>query len=158
MIKNIIVLFVCTLLLNCSIENPKEFSIEALNDVFISLENEKVTFKNILAKNKGKKIVIDVWASWCGDCLRSLPDVKKLQEKNPDIVYVFLSLDKDIDSWKNGVERLKIEGEHYYMQSGWEGDFANFLNLNWIPRYLVIDNNGSIIVFNETKVTNMLID
>ena len=43
------------------------------------------------------------------------------------------------------------------MQSGWKGSFGEFLGLSWIPRYLVIDEKGKIIVFNETKVTNDLI-
>jgi thiol-disulfide isomerase/thioredoxin len=143
--------------LSCSVYTPTEFSNEALEDVFISMDKKEVKFKEILAKNKGEKIVIDVWASWCKDCLESLPDVKKLQEDNPEIVYLYLSLDRDLESWEAGVERLKINGQHYFMQSGWKGSFGEFLGLSWIPRYLVIDEKGKIIVFNETKVTNDLI-
>ncbi len=152
--KSIIVLFVGVLLLNCSVKNETEFSKEALNDVFVSMNNDETTFSEILSKNKGKKILIDVWASWCTDCLQSLPDVKKIQEENPGLSYVFLSLDRDLESWKNGVERLKIKGQHYFMQSGWKGAFGNFLGLNWIPRYLVINEEGKIIVFNATKATD----
>lgn len=152
--KSIIVLFVGVLLLNCSVKNETEFSKEALNDVFISINNDETTFSEILAENKGKKILIDVWASWCTDCLQSLPDVKKIQENNPEMGYVFLSLDRNLESWKAGVERLKIKGQHYFMQSGWKGAFGNFLGLNWIPRYLMIDEQGKIIVFNATKATD----
>ncbi|MBA6155649.1 TlpA family protein disulfide reductase [Tenacibaculum sp. S7007] len=152
--KSVIVLFVGLLLLNCSVKNETEFSKEALNDVFISMNNDETTFSEILSENKGKKILIDVWASWCTDCLQSLPDVKKIQEENPEISYVFLSLDRDLESWKAGVERLKIKGQHYFMQSGWKGAFGNFLGLNWIPRYLVIDEQGKIVVFNATKATD----
>ena len=155
--KSIILLFIGVLLLNCSVDNKTEFSNEALNDVFISRSNKEITFKEILEKNKGKKILIDVWASWCIDCLRGLPDVKKQQEENLEISYVFLSLDKDMESWENGINRLKIKGQHYFMQSSWKGDFGEFLGLNWIPRYLVIDKEGKILVFNETKVTDDLI-
>lgn len=154
--KSIVLIFTAMLLLQCSVYSPTEFSNEALNDIFISIEDEEITFKEILANNRGKKIVIDVWASWCKDCLESLPDIKKLQEENPEITYLYLSLDRDLDSWKAGVERLKIKGQHYFMQSGWEGSFGKFLGLSWIPRYLVIDESGKIIVFNETKVSQKL--
>ena len=155
--KSILLVFATLLFLSCSVYTPTEFSNEALEDVFISMDKKEVKFKEILAKNKGKKIVIDVWASWCKDCLEGLPDVKKLQEENPEIVYLYLSLDRDVESWKSGVNRLKIKGQHYFMQSGWKGSFGEFLGLSWIPRYLVIDEKGKIIVFNETKVTNDLI-
>lgn len=155
--KSIVLICVTMLLFSCSVENPTEFSEKALNDVFTSINNEDVKFKGILAKNKGKKIVIDVWASWCKDCLKNLPEVKKQQEENSEVAYLYLSLDRDLDSWKEGVKRLKLKGQHYFMKSGWEGSFGNFLGLSWIPRYLLIDEEGKIVVFNKTKVTDDII-
>lgn len=156
MIKKVILLLFVGLS-SCTMENPTTFTEEALNDVFIAMNNEEVSFKEILAKNKGKKILIDVWASWCTDCLKSLPKVKKIQEQNEDVIYLFLSLDRNLEAWKEGVERLKIKGLHYYMQSGWEGDFGDFLGLNWIPRYVLINEAGEIEVFNATKAADNLI-
>lgn len=144
-------------LISCTMESPTTFSKEALEDVFITLNNEEVTFEEILTKNKGKKILIDVWASWCIDCLANLPKVKKIQEQNPDVVYLFLSLDRDLKLWRNSVERLEIKGQHYYMKSDWEGKFGDFLDLSWIPRYLLINETGGIEVFNATKATDNLI-
>ena len=155
--KSIVLICVTMLLFSCSVENPTEFSEKALNDVFTSINNEEVKFKEILATNKGKKIVIDVWASWCKDCLENLPEVKKQQEENSEVAYLYLSLDRDLDSWKEGVKRLKLKGQHYFMKSGWEGSFGKFLGLSWIPRYLLIDEEGKIVVFNKTKVTDDII-
>lgn len=158
MMQKIMFIFTAMLLLlSCSMESPTEFSREALADIFISTDEKEISFKDILAKNKGRKILIDVWASWCTDCLKSLPEVKKRQEENPEVVFLYLSLDRDLKSWQEGVERLKIEGQHYFMQSGWEGSFGKFLGLSWIPRYLVVDEQGKIVVFNEIKVPNNLI-
>ena len=157
-IKNfIIILFVGLLMQNYATITPVHFSNEALNDVFISLEGKEVPLKDILEKHKGKKILIDVWASWCHDCLESLPVVKNIHEEYPDAAYVYLSLDRNQEDWKNGVDRLKIEGNHYFMQSGWKGKMGEFLELNWIPRFLVIDEEGKIVVFNATKATDKLI-
>ena len=69
---------------------PTKFSEAALNDQFISYEGgEEITLSNILKQYKGKTIVIDVWASWCGDCLKGLPKVKALQATYSEVEYVF---------------------------------------------------------------------
>jgi thiol-disulfide isomerase/thioredoxin len=130
---------------------PIVFSAEALKDVFLKVDDAKITFQDILNKHKGKIVVIDVWASWCGDCLKGLPKVKTLQAQFPEADYVFLSLDKKIPSWKKGIEKHNIKGDHYYMQSGWKGAFGSFLDLDWIPRYLVVDKNQNITVFNAVS-------
>ncbi len=155
--KFILIFWVALFMVSCSTNSPTKFSAEALSDIFISFEGEEVLLTNILEKHKGKKILIDVWASWCTDCLQGLPEVKKIQENNPNVAYVFLSLDRNQPDWKAGVLRLKIAGDHYFMQSGWEGKTGKFLGLNWIPRYLVIDEAGKILVFNATKATDKLI-
>ncbi|MCB0436528.1 MAG: TlpA family protein disulfide reductase, partial [Mangrovimonas sp.] len=85
-----------------------------------------------------------------------MPKMKELQESKQEIVYVFLSLDKSIDSWKKGIEKYKVEGEHYFMKSGWDGPFGTFLDLDWIPRYLVIDEVQNIKIFKEIKVNKNL--
>jgi len=147
--------FACVVLMACQAkETPKQFSEKALNDTFVSLDGEVLSFSSILNKYKGKTIFIDVWASWCKDCLEGMPNVKELQKQNKDIVYLFLSLDKTTESWKKGIEKYDVQGEHYFMQSGWKGDFGEFLNLDWIPRYLVVDENQNIILYKAIKVTD----
>lgn len=136
---------------SCNTEEPKQFSEEALNDTFITLKGEEVMFKDILGQHKGKTIVIDVWASWCKDCIKGMPKVKTLQSEYNDVAYVFLSLDKAQEAWKKGVKRYNVEGDHYFMQSGWKGTFGKFLNLDWIPRYMVINKAGNIELFKAVK-------
>ncbi len=139
---------------SCNTEKPTQFSEEALNDTFITLQGENIQFKDIVNKHKGQTILIDVWASWCRDCIKGMPKVKNIQEENPDVVYLFLSLDKNINSWKKGIDKHQIKGEHYYMQSGWKGPFGEFLDLDWIPRYLVVDKQGNIKLYKATKATD----
>lgn len=155
--KRLTIIFLI-LLSSCTVKNESEFSEAALNDVFITLKGDEITFQEILDKHFEKKIVLNIWASWCGDCIRSLPGIVELKSKYPDIVYINLSLDKSITNWKLGIENLQLKGEQYYMKSGWEGPFGEFLHLSWIPRYLVVDKNKKIIVFNATKSTDELIE
>ena len=130
---------------------PTQFSEAALNDTFITLEGSPILFKDILDANKGKTLVVEVWASWCGDCIKGMSKVKKLQDKYPDAKYVFLSLDKTQDAWQRGIKKYNIEGDHYFVQSGWKGAFCEFLDLDWIPRYMVVDKTGTIKLFKAVK-------
>ena len=149
-----IILIVLVTLFGCNTETPTTFSEAAMNDNFISLQGESVQFKDILKQHEGQQIVIDVWATWCRDCIEGLPRLKKLQKEYPDAIYLFLSLDKKQEVWKRGIDRFKIEGEHYYMQSGWDGAFGDFIDLDWIPRYMVIDSSGNIKLFKAIKAND----
>jgi len=146
-----IILFISLILASCNTEIPTSFSEKALNETFTTLNETEITFKEILNKYKGKKIVIDIWASWCGDCIKGMPKVVKLQKENPDVLYLFLSLDKSIKDWKLGIEKYHVKGEHYFLNTGYKSDFSEFVNIDWIPRYMVIDESGVIEVFKAVE-------
>jgi thiol-disulfide isomerase/thioredoxin len=147
--KKIIAFIIIILtVLSCNSQDPTQFSEAALNDAFLNLEGESVTFKSILDKHEGKTIVIDIWASWCGDCIFGLPKVSALQNTYPEAVYLFLSLDRGEKAWKRGVKKYNIQGEHYYMPNGKKCDFADFVNISWIPRYMVVNKASEIVVFD----------
>ena len=153
--KKLILLVVAIILTSCNFETPTQFSEKALNDTLISLDGSKISFKEVINQYKGKKILIDVWASWCADCVKGMPKIKQLQKKFPEVVFLFLSVDKKNNSWKNGIIKFKINGEHYNLPKGnKEGDFVDFINLWWIPRYLVVDKKGNISLFKATEVSD----
>ncbi|QMU65562.1 MAG: redoxin family protein [Flavobacteriaceae bacterium] len=149
-----ITLVLMIILSGCISEQPVEFSPEALAEKFMTIEGKEVTAQDILDTCKGKKMLIDIWASWCADCISGLPELKKLQRENPDVAYVFLSLDKKKESWKKGIKKYQIEGAHYFMPNGNKGAFEDFLNISWIPRYVVLDETGKIALFKATKITD----
>jgi len=136
---------------SCNAQRPTTFSEDALNDTFITLDDETVTFKNILETHKNTTVVIDIWASWCKDCIGGMPKVKALQKEHENVTYIFLSLDKNQKAWKRGIEKYNIIGEHYFMQSGWKGPFGTFVDLDWIPRYMVVDKQGNIKLFKAVE-------
>ena len=149
----VITLFITTIL-SCQNRVETRFSEKALKDELINLQDESVSFKSILEQHKGNTIFIDVWASWCKDCLKGLPGVKTLQQTHPEVDFIYLSLDKSKPAWKKSIDRLEIQGNHFFMQSGWKGALGDFLGLDWIPRYLIIDENGVIKVFNAIETTD----
>ena len=108
MMKFIKILIIVLSITSCNSQSPIQFSQEALNDTFISLEGESIQFQDILNKHKEQTILIDVWASWCRDCIKGMPKVKEIQAEYPDVVYLFLSLDKNINSWKKGIDKHQV--------------------------------------------------
>jgi thiol-disulfide isomerase/thioredoxin len=138
----------------CTAKAPTEFSEKALNDRFYTIENKTIQLKDILESRKGEKVLINVWASWCKDCLVSIPKMKQLQADNPNVTYVFISSDRNMSAWKKALKKYKINGEHYFMKNGMDSDFGDFLNSNWIPRYLVVNENGFVDLFKATKITD----
>lgn len=121
-----------------------------------NLDGEMVSLESVLDKHSGKKIVIDVWASWCRDCIVSLPDLNKLMTSTKDMAvdYVFISVDKENAKWKNAIDRFQIEGDHYRTVKGWKSPFSNYIVLDWIPRYMVIDEEGMVVLPKTVKASD----
>lgn len=123
-----------------------EFDSLALNQMIYDWDLNETTVGEIFKKHQGKIILLDVWASWCPDCIKGLPELRKVQQEHPEVVYLFFSLDRigKEDAWKDSVTKYNIEGEHYWFNSNWKNDFNEYIELNWVPRYLLIDQNGKI--------------
>lgn len=134
-------------LVACAQPNETEFKKEALENVMLTTSNDKITFQEILKKYEGQTIVVDVWASWCSDCIKGMPKVKALQEKYPEATYLFISMDKTFEAWLAGIEKYEVKGEHYMATDGMKGIFGKSINLDWIPRYMVVDKEGKIALY-----------
>jgi thiol-disulfide isomerase/thioredoxin len=141
--------------------DDKKFSPITLNKEFDDVAGNKISFKNILEKHKGSPIVIDVWASWCPDCIKGFPELKNLQEKYPTTAFVFLSLDKTKDKWTEAIKKYDLKGDHYYLNEKMKDEFGQSIQLDWIPRYILVDSQGNIalkkaIVANDTLLIKTL--
>ena len=149
--KKILALLVAVVSFSCSNAQKKEFSNEALSENLLALDGSEVTFQTILEKHKGKTIVLEFWASWCGDCVKAMPKIKELQTKNPEVIYVFLSCDKTADKWKEGIEKHELKGEHFLIKDGMKGEFGKAVDLDWIPRYIIVNKNGGISLYRAIE-------
>lgn len=127
------------------------FSHKAISESLLSSNGEQITFDTLLKENEGKPLLIEVWASWCGDCIAAMPKVKEIQEKHPNINYVFISMDKTPDHWKNGIEKNMLKGKHYMANDQMGGVFAEAIDLDWIPRYILLDRVGKILIYNAIE-------
>ena len=152
--KQIALVVIAFITFSCSQAQKTEktsFSKEALSEKLLTIDGGQTSFKNILKKYKGKTLVIEVWASWCGDCVKAMPKVKELQANNPDVSYLFLSADKTAEKWKIGIEKHELKGDHFMMNDGMKGVFGKAIDLDWIPRYIIIDKTGKIVLYRAIE-------
>lgn len=139
--------------ISCTNAQKTEFSKEALDYKLQEKGAEKVSFQSILDANKGKKVVIEIWAGWCGDCVKAMPKVKELQSKYPDVAYVFISMDKSQEKWLEAVEKHQVNGQLYWVDDPkmMKGAFGKSIDLDWIPRYIVINEKGQIVLYRAIE-------
>tara|TARA_B100000809_G_scaffold167653_1_gene165026 strand:- start:20533 stop:21027 length:495 start_codon:yes stop_codon:yes gene_type:complete len=148
-------LLLIIIFISCNSEKPRQFTDEAYKEMLVDLDNSKITLREVLYYNKGKKTLIDVWASWCKDCIVGIPKIKELQKEFPDVIFLFLSVDRSTPSWKRAITKYNLVGQHYNLPEGMkDGEFVDFINLNWIPRYMVIDETGEITLFKATNISD----
>ena len=129
----------------------KEFSKESLSKKLFTTKNTETSFENILKSHLDKVTVIEIWASWCSDCVKAMPKVKDMQANNPNVDYVFISMDKAFDKWQAGIEKHELKGDHYWATDGMKGEFGKSIDLDWIPRYIIIDKKGKIVIYRAIE-------
>ena len=149
--KRIILLLIAFATFSCTKAQKTEFSKEALSETLLATDGSQVAFQDILKKYKGKTLVIEVWASWCGDCVKAMPKLKELQTNNPDVAYLFISMDKTADKWKAGIEKHELKGDHFMANDQMKGVFAKAVDVDWIPRYIIVDKTGKIALYRAIE-------
>jgi thiol-disulfide isomerase/thioredoxin len=100
---------------------------------------------------KGKVIIVDFWATWCGPCVAEMPKMKELYAKYKDkgVEFIGVSLDAPkseggYDKLKAFVEKNKIEWPQYYQGNGWESDFSMSWGISAIPAVFAVDADGNL--------------
>lgn len=103
-----------------------------------------------LSDHKGKVLLVDFWASWCGPCRRENPNVvkayNKYHEKGFDVLGV--SLDKTKDRWLQAIEKDGLMWHHVSDLKGWKNEAAALYGVRSIPSTLLLDREGKIIARN----------
>lgn len=92
---------------------------------------------------KNKYVFIDVWASWCIPCIAQVPNVNKLIDelKDENIVFIMLSLDEDVDKWKDAIKKFPSKAIHLNLAEGFNGKFSEDYRIYSIPRYMLIKDS-----------------
>jgi thiol-disulfide isomerase/thioredoxin len=114
-------------------------------------------------KMKGKVVLLDFWASWCGPCIASLPEIIDLYEEYHDrgLEILGINLDKERKAMDGAIQKFNIPWKQYYDGKGWGNQFALQYNVTGIPAMWLVDKKGILRTMNaredlEEKVKELL--
>jgi thiol-disulfide isomerase/thioredoxin len=101
---------------------------------------------------KGKVVVIDFWATWCGPCVAEMPNMKELYAKYHDkgVEFIGVSLDQPkedggLDALKSYVKKNEIAWPQYYQGNYWNSEFSKSWGINSIPTMFLVDQDGKLV-------------
>lgn len=106
-----------------------------------------------LSDYRGHYVVLDFWASWCGDCRKEIPELKKLHRDTHSICidgkkmqWLSLSFDYKAESWKNMLRKEKFAWPQISsLKNTREDPTFKAYQLNWIPAFFIIDPEGRVV-------------
>lgn len=127
------------------------FEEQGLSETLTDFHGNVIDISHILEANKGKNVLLYVWASWCPDCLNGFPELFALQNANPDLHTIFLSRDRQEENWRSCIEKFSLNGDHYWFGSSAKNSFIESVDLDWIPRYILIDKEGKVAKYYTVK-------
>jgi peroxiredoxin len=103
-----------------------------------------------LSSLRGKYVLLDFWAKWCGPCRQENPNVVRVYQKYKDKGFtVFgVSLDRKKEDWLQAIKEDNLTWTHVSDLKYWQSDAAKIYNITGIPFSLLLDPNGVIIAKN----------
>jgi thiol-disulfide isomerase/thioredoxin len=126
-----------------SIKATAELKSKPLDMKFTAVDGREVD----LSKMRGKVVLIDFWATWCGPCVQELPNVlkayKELHPKGFEIIGI--SLDSDKEKLESFVKDKGMDWPQFFDGKGWKNEMATTYDIHSIPAMWLVDQKGMVI-------------
>jgi thiol-disulfide isomerase/thioredoxin len=126
-----------------SIQMKAELSQKPLELKFTAVDGREVD----LASLRGKVVLIDFWATWCGPCVEELPNVLKayqtLHPKGFEIIGI--SLDSSKEKLEAFVKERGMEWPQYFDGKSWQNEISSKYGINSIPAMWLVNKKGMVV-------------
>lgn len=108
-------------------------------------DGKDVSLSDYVGKNK--LVLLDFWASWCGPCLKEIPNLVDFYQvyKDKGFQIIGVSLDEKEDAWKYAIERFGMVWPQMSDLKGWDSSVAQLYGVASIPYMILLDEKGDII-------------
>jgi thiol-disulfide isomerase/thioredoxin len=125
------------------VKTMAELKTKPLDIKFTSVDGKEID----LSKMRGKVVLIDFWATWCGPCMVELPNVvaayKKLNSKGFEIIG--LSFDQDKEKLLSVTKAKEMTWPQYFDGKGWQNKFGQRFGIDSIPTMWLVDKKGMLV-------------
>lgn len=110
-------------------------------------DNKTTHLVDVVPKNSGKFVLIDFWASWCGQCLAAFPRLEKIGKKYKDgLAIIDLSIDVKDEAWRHAMQKHPQPWPQYCTtKNGYQDLFKKYQIGNGVPYFVMIDPNGKVM-------------